>query len=130
MINKKTNTKKKKGFTLLEILVVTLILGILASIALPKYQRAVLKSRTGQIMPLVRSLGNAQEEFYIANNVYSDSFENLSVTIPATERSRTNEKYKQYKDWEIVMYCPSGPCESVEASYGAANSDYIVKIAY
>jgi prepilin-type N-terminal cleavage/methylation domain-containing protein len=42
----------KKGFTLLEMLVVVLIIGILSAIALPYYQNAVESSRTTEVVLL------------------------------------------------------------------------------
>lgn len=48
-----TNNKNKKGFTLVELLVVVILIGVLAAIALPVYQKYVLKSRAGEALNLL-----------------------------------------------------------------------------
>ncbi len=74
--------KSNKAFTLIELLVVVLIIGILAAIAVPQYQKAVLKSRASRIIPVVKSLGQAQESYYLANGNYADSFDKLDISLP------------------------------------------------
>ena len=74
--------KNKQAFTLIELLVVALIIGVLAAVALPQYQHAVLKSRFSALMPLAKSVANAQETYYLANGRYATDVNLLDIDIP------------------------------------------------
>ena len=70
------------GFTLIELLVVVLIIGILASVAVPQYQIAVGKARYQKIMMTLRPLKTALEAYYLANGEYPpDTLDGVDVDI-------------------------------------------------
>ena len=79
---KNANLSRLGGFTLIELLVVVLIIGILAGVALPQYEVAVKKSRLAAVIPLVKTLSDAEELYYNANGVYTGNVSSLDVSMP------------------------------------------------
>ena len=73
----------KQAFTLIELLVVVLIIGILAAVALPQYQKAVVKSRFAEVRTNLKTLGQALQVCILkGGNEYGDcNLSDLDVSL-------------------------------------------------
>ncbi len=72
----------KKGFSLIELLVVVLIIGILAAIALPQYQVAVFRTRFNALRFTSVQITQALERYYLVAGKYTSDWSQLDIEVP------------------------------------------------
>jgi prepilin-type N-terminal cleavage/methylation domain-containing protein len=85
---------KKKGFTLIEVLIVIIIIGILAAIALPQYVSTLEKARSAEALGALGSMRSAMDRYWyeqISQNGYVTltSLDSLDVEIDQTKWTYT-----------------------------------------
>lgn len=80
-ILKEFYSKYKRGFTLIEVLVVVMILGVLAAISVPAYNKIIRKSRVSDGLNVLELLSSAEEKYYMQNEGYTSRLSRLNIPI-------------------------------------------------
>jgi type IV pilus assembly protein PilA len=71
------NTRSNKGFTLVEIMIVVVIIGLLAAMAIPAFQKVRSSSQDKTVLNNARQLSAAADQYYLENGVSTVASSNL-----------------------------------------------------
>jgi type IV pilus assembly protein PilE len=70
--------RAQRGVTLIELMIVLLIVGLLASIAVPSYRQYILRSHRVEAQTVLMNLAAAQEKHYLVCNTFTDAIDGAS----------------------------------------------------
>ena len=114
----------KHGFTLLELLVVVLIIGILASIALPQYQNSVIKANFAEAYIKLKAMAQLEELCRLQNGTQS-SCEDQSL------KEQINTEFNGCKELSEVGGCVDFDWDKNKFHYirSGVSSDHILASA-
>lgn len=74
----------KKGFTLLELIIVIIIIGILGSMGFVQYTRVVERGRSAEAKVLLGQVRKVQEGYRQEWGSYTSTMGNLAIDVPTT----------------------------------------------
>ena len=73
--------RESTGFTLIELVVVIIIIGILASIALPQYGKMVERTRLSEAISMLGTIHRAEMRYALEHDEYTTNFTNLDINV-------------------------------------------------
>ena len=82
------SARRVRGFSLLELMTVLVIVGVLAAIAWPSYQNYVIRGNRSAAQSFMMTVASRQEQYLLSNRSYAGSTAALSLTPPPETNGR------------------------------------------
>jgi prepilin-type N-terminal cleavage/methylation domain-containing protein len=90
------NLRNSKGFTLIELMIVVVIIGILAAIAIPKFSQVSNNAKEAEAGPVLKQICTLAQTYEDKNGVAATDLTNVAtglVTVGWDDNTNTTSKY-------------------------------------
>ena len=111
---------KKQGFTLIELMVVIVIMGILAAVAVPKLFGMIAKSKASEVGPAAGTYVKLQDAYVAEKGTVVGSMKAIGYSVPTS----TVFTYSGFTSGDDVAIT-SGKTEAWKATAGATLNDCV-----
>lgn len=75
--------KNRRGFTLVELAVVIVIIGVLAAFGVPRFLKSVERSKAAEAFSYLSAVRSSQERYQAQNGTYASDLTTLDINFPA-----------------------------------------------
>lgn len=82
----KLNPGNQKGFTLIELMIVVVIIGILAALAIPRFMQATTKSKQSEAKGILKQIYTMERAYRQEFDTYCADLNSIGVTVMANAR--------------------------------------------
>jgi prepilin-type N-terminal cleavage/methylation domain-containing protein len=86
---------RRRGFTLIELLIVVTVLGLLAAIAIPRFNHLKQRATVATMQTALKNLGQAEETYFAEHGAYTSTLDSLNfqptgdLTLTVVEATNT-----------------------------------------
>src|SRR5713226_6205343 len=73
--------KNRKGFTLVELAVVIVVIGVLAAFGVPRFIKSVERSKAAEAFAYLSAVRAAQERYHARQGTYGQTVDSLDIKV-------------------------------------------------
>lgn len=100
-------SNSEKGFSLIELLLVVVVIGIVAALAIPALQKSIVAAEAGTTFATLRTISSTQVGFFSANGRFGTLSEINSVVTGGIGRTAGNQIFRKSFTFDMVPANPT-----------------------